>query len=96
MHWENIPQNAFVNVQDIESIRGINLKDAIVPNKTIDRDLKDKEVLKYIDVLVDGPFIEEKKDLNIAFRGSSNQRIIKVQESLNEGSIVLWDEKAER
>lgn len=34
-------KNAFVNVQDIESIRGINLKDAIVPNKTIDRDLKD-------------------------------------------------------
>ena len=36
-----------------------------------------KDILKYIDVLVDGPFIEEKKDLTISFRGSSNQRILK-------------------
>lgn len=36
-----------------------------------------KDILKYIDVLVDGPFIEEKKDLSIPFRGSSNQRILK-------------------
>ena len=54
------------------------------PNKNLwawtgfqfDKDLKDKEVLKYIDVLVDGPFIESKKDLNLKFRGSSNQRIL--------------------
>lgn len=36
-----------------------------------------KDILKYIDVLVDGPFVEEKKDLSIPFRGSSNQRILK-------------------
>lgn len=36
-----------------------------------------KDILKYIDVLVDGPFIEEQKDLSIPFRGSSNQRILK-------------------
>lgn len=35
-----------------------------------------KDILKYVDVLVDGPFIEEKKDLSIPFRGSTNQRII--------------------
>lgn len=36
-----------------------------------------KDILKYVDVLVDGPFIEEQKDLSIAFRGSCNQRILK-------------------
>ena len=48
------------------------------------------ELLKLIDVLVDGKFIEEKKDLNLAFRGSSNQKIIDVQRSLHSGSTVLW------
>lgn len=36
-----------------------------------------KDILKYVDVLVDGPFIEEQKDLSIPFRGSKNQRILK-------------------
>lgn len=35
-----------------------------------------RDILKYIDVLVDGPFIEEQKDMRLAFRGSSNQRIV--------------------
>ena len=52
-----------------------------------------KELLSDIDVMVDGKFVEELKDLSIRFRGSSNQRIIMVQESLREGKIVLWDEK---
>jgi anaerobic ribonucleoside-triphosphate reductase activating protein len=47
------------------------------------------EMLKYIDILVDGEFIEEKRDLMLNFRGSSNQRIILVQKSLEEGKIVL-------
>ncbi len=66
------------------------------PNKTIwawtgflfDRDLKDKEVLKYIDVLVDGQFVQEKKDLRLKYSGSSNQRVIDVQKSLKENKIV--------
>lgn len=37
---------------------------------------RDDELIKYCDILVDGPFIEEKKDLTLPFRGSSNQRII--------------------
>ena len=36
-----------------------------------------KDILKYVDVLVDGPFIEEQKDLSVPFRGSRNQRILK-------------------
>ncbi len=50
------------------------------------------EMLSYIDVLVDGEFIENKKDISLRFRGSSNQRIINVQESLKANKIVLWDD----
>ena len=50
------------------------------------------EYLSYLDVLVDGPFIEAKKDLNLRFRGSSNQRLIDVPKSLKAGVIVPWED----
>ena len=47
-----------------------------------------RELLKYIDVIVDGKFEEDKKDLKLQFRGSSNQRILDVKESLKTGKVV--------
>ena len=46
------------------------------------------ELLKNIDVLVDGPFILEQRDITLPFRGSSNQRIIDVRKSIIEGKVV--------
>lgn len=52
-----------------------------------------KDFLNCIDVLVDGPFIEEEKQLNLRFRGSKNQRIIDVKKSLQESKTVLWEDE---
>ena len=48
---------------------------------------KTRELLNYVDVLVDGKFILDKKSLNLKFRGSSNQRIINVKKSLKDGIV---------
>ena len=69
------------------------------PNKDVwawsgflfDRDLKDKEVVKYIDTLVDGQYVDELRDPTLKWKGSSNQRVINVQESLKNNEVVLLD-----
>lgn len=47
-------------------------------------------LLSLLDVLVDGPFVEAQKSLDVVWRGSPNQRLIDVQASLKEGKTVLW------
>ena len=51
------------------------------------------EMLSLMDVLVDGRFVKALKDISLRFRGSSNQRIIDLNETRKQGSIVLWDKK---
>ena len=57
-----------------------------------DRDLQGKEVLNYLDVLVDGQYVDELHDPRLKYCGSSNQRVIQVPESLKEGKIVLYED----
>ena len=51
-----------------------------------------KQLLDLIDILVDGEFHLEEKDLKLRFRGSSNQRVIDVKKSLASDEVVLWDD----
>lgn len=68
------------------------LFDTDIMEKMVDTLPHTKEILSYIDVLVDGPFIEEQKNLNLQFKGSENQRIIDMKKTLAEGNIILWNE----
>ncbi len=69
------------------------------PNKNLwvwtgflfDRDLKDKDVLNYIDVLVDGQYVDELHSPKLKWKGSSNQRVIDVPKSLKEKQIVIFE-----
>lgn len=70
------------------------------PNKNLwawtgflfDNYLKDKEISKYLDVLVDGQYMEELHDPTLKWKGSSNQRVIDIQKSLKEGKVVLFED----
>ena len=65
---------------------GYTLEDDILSGKLGENAL---QMLRYIDVLVDGEFIESKKDLSLRFRGSSNQRIINIPSTLSSGELVI-------
>ena len=58
---------------------------------SFDGELKDKEVLKYTDVLVDGRYVDELRNPTLKWRGSENQRVIDVQKSLNNTDIIFYN-----
>ena len=70
------------------------------PEKTIwswtgflfDEYLKDKEIVNYLDVVVDGQFKDELRNPNLKWKGSANQRVIDVKKSLKKGEVVLWED----
>lgn len=70
-----------------------------IPNKDVwiwsgfsfDGELKDKEVLKYTDVLVDGRYVDELRNPTLKWKGSENQRVIDVQKSLNNTDIIFYN-----
>lgn len=59
-------------------------------------DILGMDVLRDIDVLVDGKFVQEKKDNLLHWRGSANQRVIDVRESLRRGKVILYKDSDER
>lgn len=64
------------------------------PDKDFERIIeihkKRKEIISNVDVLVDGEYIDEQKDLSLKFRGSKNQRVIDVKQSLAQNKMVLY------
>lgn len=88
-------QNEVGLLQVLRDIKKEVQKDIwIFSGYTYEEILKDqdkKKLLEECDVLVDGRFVEALKDLNLRFRGSSNQRIIDVQKSLESNEVVLFD-----
>ena len=97
------PENAAVLAPFMERLRaaypdkslwaftGYDFERDILPGKLGDLPTN-MRLLSTLDVLVDGRFIDELKDLNLRFRGSSNQRIILMKETLKRDEIVLWNE----
>lgn len=82
--WEVYPD------KDVWCYTGYDFEKDILENMYINYP-DTKELLSYIDVMVDGEFVMELKDLNLRFKGSSNQRTIMVQESMEKGEIVLYN-----
>ena len=60
-------------------------------NRTGEYGAVTESLLSQMDILVDGPFIEAKKDLRLKFCGSSNQRLIDLRKTKEAGKIVLWE-----
>ena len=84
------------NVEDVLSF--VNRFRYEFPNKTIWlytgsvwEEVKDMEIVQYLDVLVDGEFVVAQKDVNLHWVGSANQKVISVKETLKIGKIVLHE-----
>lgn len=76
--------------KDVWIYSGYTFEDDILAGKLGDKSITD-ELISYVDVLVDGEFVQAEKDITLKFRGSRNQRLIDVKKSLKEGKTVLLE-----
>ena len=79
-------------IQTIWCFSGYTLEDELLKDSRARCEVTD-EMLSFIDVLVDGEFVEELKDISLRFKGSSNQRLIDLKPTLATGKVVIWDGK---
>lgn len=77
--------------KSIWAFTGYLLDDELLAGKVGDPETV-RQILGDLDVLVDGPFQIERKDLTLRFRGSSNQRLIDMKKTLESGEVVLWED----
>ena len=71
---------------------GFRLEDELLQDGSYPRCEVTDDLLRCIDILVDGRFLREEKDISLQFRGSRNQRIIDLPRTLSSDRIVLWDQ----
>lgn len=72
------------------SFAGLQADYVVLDKKDIEAWEKRKKIISNVDILVDGEYIDEQKDLSLRFRGSKNQRVIDVKQSLAQNKIVLY------
>ncbi len=85
-------RNRYGSAKTIWIYTGDLYEDLIDPESTRHTAFTDG-ILERIDILVDGPFVEELKNITLRFRGSENQRIIDVPATLETGSVQLWQDQ---
>ena len=96
------PRNQIVLADVLETIKEVYPEKTVwcYTGYTFDKDLLSgrlcdfsitERMLKNIDILVDGKFVKELKNLKLRFKGSENQRIIDVKKSMEENRIILWE-----
>ena len=76
--------------KDIWCYTGYTYEKDLLSGRLCDKNITEK-MLRNIDILVDGKFVEELKNLKLRFKGSENQRIIDLRKSEEQGKITLWE-----
>ncbi len=79
--------------KDVWCYSGYTFDKDLVPGGSVWLPPYTQEMLEIIDFLVDGEFVEEKKNLRLKFRGSENQRVINVKESLKQGKTIVYSDE---
>lgn len=85
--WENIFDKTLENIMD-DGVPGLSLIEEC--ERTIQMTNMRKKIISQCNILIDGRYIESQRDISLPYRGSSNQRLIDIQQSLQKGEIVLW------